>query len=75
MAGQDGFIAVLSPTGGFKGKPPANTKLYEVLGWLETAREHRVDASAVIDTAQAAASYGDALGARRTRGPKTILIF
>ena len=47
-----------------KGDRPANSRLYKVLYWLETARRGGGDVSTVIDTAQRAAGYGGSSGAK-----------
>ena len=41
-----------------KGDRPVNTRLYKILGWLETAHQRGGGISDVMDTAQAAAGYG-----------------
>ena len=46
-----------------KGDRPANTRLYKVLYWLETARLAGGDVSEVLDTAQATARYAGTPGA------------
>lgn len=45
-----------------KGDRPANTRLYKVLYWLETARERGGEVFAVIDTAQKVAGYAGTPG-------------
>jgi hypothetical protein len=47
-----------------KGDRPANSRLYKVLYWLETARKAGGDAGTVIDTAQKAAGYSGSSGAK-----------
>jgi hypothetical protein len=47
-----------------KGDRPANTRLYKVLYWLETARRAGGDVSAVLDAAQVRAHYAETPGAR-----------
>lgn len=47
-----------------KGDRPANTRLYKVLYWLETARRAGGDVSEVLDVAQATARYAGTPGAR-----------
>lgn len=42
-----------------KGDRPANSRLYKILFWLETARRSEGDVSRVIDSAQTEAGYGD----------------
>lgn len=46
-----------------KGDRPANSRMYKVLYWLETARVAGAKPSEVIDTAQAAAGYAGSKGA------------
>ena len=55
-----------------KGDRPANTRLYKVLFWLETARRAGGEVSEVLDTAQVTARYADTLGAR---ADKTAIIW
>ena len=47
-----------------KGDRPANTRLYKVLYWLETARRAGGDASEVLDVAQVTAHYAGTPGAK-----------
>lgn len=47
-----------------KGDRPANSRLYKVLYWLETAQRGGGDVSTVIDTAQKTAGYGGSTGAK-----------
>ena len=47
-----------------KGDRPANSRLYKVLGWLETARRAGGDPAAAIDTAQTVAGYAGTVGAK-----------
>lgn len=47
-----------------KGERPANSRLYKVLGWLETARRAGGDPAAAIDTAQTVAGYAGTVGAK-----------
>ncbi len=47
-----------------KGDRPANTRLYKVLYWLETARRAGGDVSEVLDAAQTTAHYAGTPGAR-----------
>ena len=46
-----------------KGDRPANTRLYKVLYWLETARRAGGDVSEVLDAAQVTARYAGTPGA------------
>lgn len=46
-----------------KGDRPANSRLYKVLYWLETARQNGGDVSNVVETAQAEAGYAGSKGA------------
>jgi len=47
-----------------KGDRPANTRLYKVMYWLETARRGGGEVSVVIDQAQASAGYTGSPGAK-----------
>ena len=46
-----------------KGDRPANTRLYKILYWIETAQRAGAEASTVIDTAQVKAGYGASVAA------------
>lgn len=47
-----------------KGDRPANTRLYKVLYWIETAKRAGGDPSTVIETAQVKAGYGGSVAAK-----------
>jgi hypothetical protein len=47
-----------------KGDRPANTRLYKILYWIETAQRAGAEASTVIDTAQVKAGYGASVAAK-----------
>lgn len=69
-AGRDIATDILGPlldpakVATLKGDRPINTRLYRVLGWLETARQAGGDVSRVIDAAHVAAGYAGTASAK-----------